>query len=80
MFFNDTSNFLGIGTAAPAAALDIAGNISASARTTSGIKIRQRASTVTDTSSSGTVASNYLNVYSATTIAATNVTTYTTTV
>lgn len=80
LFFNDTSNFLGIGTAAPAAALDIAGNISASARTTSGIKIRQRASTVTDTSSSGTVASNYLNVYSATTIAATNVTTYTTTI
>lgn len=76
---NPTTNFVGMGIgASPAAQLDQAGSISAAAWTSTGIKIRQRAATLTDTSSSGTVASNYVNAYGAQTLAASSVTTYTT--
>lgn len=58
-FFNTTSHFLGIGTATPAAQLNISGNISAAAWTTNGIALRINAATYTDTSTanSGTLSS-----------------------
>lgn len=55
----------------------LAGNQSAAAWTTSGIRYKNVAATLTDTSSSGTVAAAYTNVFGGNTIAATNVTTFT---
>jgi hypothetical protein len=69
---------VGIGSSSPAAQLHIAGGKSAAAWTTAGIGIRQDAATYTDTSSSGTVATNYVNVMGAPTLAANSTTTYTT--
>ena len=57
--------------------ITITGNISASAWTTSGIKLKSSAATLTDTSSSGTVASAYTNFLGGDTIAASSSTTYT---
>lgn len=58
-------------------ALVLTGNQSAAAWTTNGIKIKGGGSTLTDTSSSGTVAAAYTNVLGGNTIAASNVTTFT---
>lgn len=69
--------FLGIG-GDPSAQLHLQGNISAAAWTTNGIRIRGGATaTLTDTSSSGTVAAAYTNSLGGNTIAASSATTYT---
>ena len=67
---------LGIGTT-PSAALHIAQAITSSAWTTSGIGLRIAATTYTDNSSSGTVASNYIHTFGSPTVAASSTTTYT---
>lgn len=75
----DTASiFLGIGTASPAARLHLAGNVSASAWTTNGIGLRIQAGTYTDTSSSGTVANQYVHFIGTPILAASSTTTYTT--
>lgn len=53
------------------------GNISAAAWTTNGIRIRGNSVTLTDTTSTGTVAAAYTNAFGGNTIAASNATTYT---
>lgn len=58
-------------------ALVLTGNQSAAAWTTNGINIKGGGSTLTDTSSSGTVAAAYTDVLGGNTIAASNVTTFT---
>lgn len=55
----------------------LSGNISAPAWTTSGIRYVNPAATLTDTSSSGTVAAAYTDVWAGNTIAAASATTYT---
>lgn len=55
----------------------MAGNISAAAWTTAGLRIAQAAATLTDTSSTGTVAAVYANLFGAPTVAASSATTYT---
>lgn len=55
----------------------LSGNISAPAWTTSGIRYKNSAATITDTTSSGTVAAAYTNAWNGNTIAATNPTTFT---
>lgn len=55
----------------------LSGNISSAAWTTSGIGLAAVARTITDTSSSGTVAAAYTNVLGGNTIAASNSTTFT---
>jgi hypothetical protein len=57
--------------------LTFSGNISAAAWTTSGLRHKGVAATLTDTSSSGTVATAYTNVFGASTIAASSVSTFT---
>ena len=57
--------------------LTFSGNISAAAWTTAGIRIKGVAATLTDTSSSGTVAAAYTNSFGGNTIAASSATTYT---
>lgn len=57
--------------------LTLSGNISAPAWTTNGIRYSSIAATLTDTSSSGTVAAAYTNVYGGNTIAASAATTFT---
>ena len=75
---DETNKFFGLGTATPGGQFHQAGNISAAAWGVSGIKIRQPATTLTDTSSSGAVSANYINTFGAHLLAATNVTTYAT--
>jgi hypothetical protein len=53
------------------------GNVSAAAWTTNGIRIKDQAQTFTDTSSSGTVATMYVDYWGTDTVAASSVTTYT---
>jgi len=55
----------------------LSGNISAPAWTTSGIGLRTASRTLTDTTSSGTVAAAYTNLLGGNTIAATSATTFT---
>lgn len=55
----------------------LSGNISAAAWTTSGVRYKNGAATLTDTSSSGTVATAYTNVFGGNTIAASSSTTFT---
>lgn len=55
----------------------LSGNFSTTAWTTSGVGISHTTRTLTDTSSSGTVAAAYTNVLDGNTIAASNATTYT---
>ena len=57
--------------------LTVSGNISAAAWTTAGIRIKVVPATLTDTSSSGTVATAYTSVYGGNTIAASAATTFT---
>jgi hypothetical protein len=74
----DASQNVGLGTAAPAARLHVAGNISASAWTTNGIGIRTANTTYTDTTSSGTVSATTAHAIGVPTFAASSATTYTT--
>lgn len=53
----------------------LSGNISAAAWTTNGVRFKAVASTLTDTSSSGTVTAAYTNVFGGNTIAASNLNT-----
>lgn len=55
----------------------LSGNISSAAWTTSGIRYANAAATLTDTSSSGTVAAAYTDLFGGNTIAASNSTTFT---
>lgn len=71
LFFDDTENELGLGTADPAAQLHLSGNKSASAWTTNGIGFRIADQTFTDTTSTGSPSLNIHNIGSPT-IAATN--------
>lgn len=59
------------------ASFGLSGNISAPAWTTNGIRYKNASATLTDTSSSGTVATAYTNLYGGNTIAASNATTFT---
>lgn len=76
LFWDDTNNFLGLGTNTPAAKLHLSGNISKTAWTTNGILLRTDAATYTDTSSSGTVADMGVISIGTPTIAASSSTTY----
>ena len=60
-----------------AKSFSLSGNISAAAWTTAGIRHKNVAATLTDTSSSGTVATAYTNVLGGNTIAASNTVTFT---
>lgn len=55
----------------------LSGNISVSAWTTNGVRYKNVAATLTDTSSSGTVATAYTDVFGGNTIAASSATTFT---
>lgn len=70
-----SAGWIGIGQA-PAAQLDIGGNVSAAAWTTNGIAWRQRSQTFTDTSSSGAVGAVYVNRFGVPTLAASSAVTY----
>lgn len=59
------------------ASFGLSGNISAAAWTTNGIRYQNSTATLTDTTSSGTVAAAYSSLWGGNTIAATNVTTFT---
>jgi len=59
-----------------ASSLALSGNISATSWTTNGLRFRGVPGTLTDTTSSGTVAAAYTNKLGGNTIAATNVTTF----
>jgi hypothetical protein len=59
------------------ASLSLSGNQSSAAWTTNGIRYKNVAGTLTDTTSSGTVAAAYTNVYGGSTIAASSATTFT---
>ncbi len=76
--FDETLGFWGIGTQSPAGLINLSGSISAAAWTTSGIRIRGASQTFTDTTSSaGTVANVYFDVFGVATLNSTNVVTYT---
>lgn len=60
-----------------AKSLSLNQNISQTAWTTSGVRVKNTAVTLTDTSSSGTVEAAYTNVWGGNTIAASNTTTFT---
>jgi hypothetical protein len=70
------AGWLGLGDA-PAAQFHVQGTISAPAWTTNGIRIRVSSGTLTDTTSSGTVAATNINVFGTPTLAASSATTYT---
>lgn len=74
--FDSTNIFLGIG-GTPSAKLHITGNISATTWTTSGIGLRIAPASYTDTTSTGTVASMYINTIGAPTLLASSATVYT---
>ena len=63
--------------AATATSLTLSGNISSSAWTTSGVRLKGVAATLTDTTSTGTVTAAYTDVLGGNTIAASSATTYT---
>lgn len=64
-------------TTVAGASFTLSGNISAAAWTTAGIRYKNVAGTLTDTTSSGTVATAYTNAYGGSTIAASSATTFT---
>jgi hypothetical protein len=68
---------VGIGTTAPAALLNLAGNISAAAWTTTGIDFATNAATYTDTGASTSYATRAVNSYGQPTLASTNAVTLT---
>lgn len=72
-----TSPTINTGITLNAAPLTMSGNISSAAWTTSGIRIKGASVTLTDTTSSGTVAAAYTNVLGGNTIAASSSTTFT---
>ena len=72
-----TSPTVNTGITLNAAPLTMSGNITAAAWTTGGIRIKGSAATLTDTTSSGTVAAAYTNALGGNTIAASSSTTYT---
>jgi len=72
-----TSPTVNTGITLNAAPLTMSGNISAAAWTTNGIRIKGVAATLTDTTSSGTVAAAYTNNLGGNTIAASSSTTFT---
>jgi hypothetical protein len=76
MAIGDNGVMIGSSTL-PSANLQLAGNKSASAWGTSGINFRSDAATYTDSSSTGTVASNAVNSFGVPTLAASSATTYT---
>jgi len=65
------------GTGLVTSSLTLSGNISSTAWTTTGLRIKEIAATLTDTSSSGTVAAAYTDVLGGNTIAASAATTFT---
>jgi len=74
----DSKQRVGVGTASPAASLQVAGNLASAAWTTNGIGFRTTGATYTDTSSSGTVSINAANAFAQPTFAASSATTYST--
>lgn len=72
-----TSPTINTGITLNAAPLTMSGNISSAAWTTNGIRIKGVAATLTDTTSSGTVATAYTNNLGGNTIAASSSTTFT---
>lgn len=64
-------------TTVSSASFGLSGNISTTAWTTSGVRYKNAAATLTDTSSSGTVAAAYTDLWGASTVAASSTTTYT---
>jgi hypothetical protein len=70
------TNLAGATTIA-SASFGLSGNISAAAWTTNGVRYKNVAGTLTDTSSSGTVAAAYTDLWSGNTIAASNAVTFT---
>ena len=78
--WNSAAGFAGIGTTTASAQFHMAGGTvsgGAAAWTANGIGIRQDAATYKDNSSSGTVASNYVDVIGQPTLSASSATTYT---
>jgi hypothetical protein len=75
--WNTTSGFVGLGTTTASAQFHIAGGATSPAWTTNGIRVREDAATYIDNSSSGTVASNYVDVIGQPTLSASSTTTYT---
>lgn len=71
------SQTFGGATSVVSSSFGLSGNISASAWTTNGVRYKNVAATLTDTSSSGTVAAAYTDVWGGNTIAASSATTYT---
>lgn len=65
------------GTQITTPSIVVSGNISAASWTTSGIKYKGVGSTLTNTTSSGTVANTYTNVFGGNTIVSSSATTYT---
>ncbi len=81
LYWDNTNGLVGLGTSTPGAQFHMASGPSAAqaAWTTNGIGIRQDAATYTDSSSSGTVANNYVDVIGVPTLAtSSNTVTYTT--
>lgn len=74
--YSGTSQFTSPVTVA-STSFGLSGNISAAAWLTSGVRYKNVAGTLTDTTSSGTVAAAYTDVFGGNTIAASSVTTYT---
>jgi hypothetical protein len=77
LFYDDTNNRLGVGTASPSALIHIAGNTSAPAWGATGMALQATSGTYTDTTSSVTVSQMALAGIGTQTVAATNPTTYT---
>ena len=72
-----SASFIGLSAGTLTGSLTLGGNISAAAWTTAGIKLKGGGSTLTDTTSSGTVALAVTNKLGGNTIAASSATTYT---
>lgn len=78
-FWDDTNKRLGIGTTAPVALLNLAGNRSAASWTTSGLNLNVGATTLTDTTGTGTIATRVANSFSQPTLASSSAVTVTNT-
>jgi hypothetical protein len=69
--------FVGIGMGFPGAKINVGGDITTTAWTTSGVNIAANAATFTDNSTSGTLAAAYINAFKAPTFAFSNASTIT---